>query len=584
MTNSYTRGKTMRKNVQQVLREQALLDFKQQGLDSLIAFFMEKYPNFPYAELSSEQILPEYLTIYDIPFLASYIRYSDRHLLGSGMRDEVVKEKLCYLHLHIGTILPSYRKFIWSDEITIDDLQRWLPLLSNSILKDRIMKCTKINADYKQFIDLCLDFSSFAYQNLMLLEELYPKSLIELDRLFRISNQETFCEMLKVVKEFNISISYEEMVERFFKIQKLLEFIPRESIAKYHFIIEEYLSAYSPAISPAGTLDDFDRFCNSKREAHINFLKNEFDMFTLKNFYCQVFLGIPYTTFKRVFPTLPNDYSEQYQLLLELYEARFPLMLKDDFYQRFSAYGYLKPYFQKYLLRMEEMETLSFLQQSMQIDGNSPLVTLQNSKFYFIASPLEAYQSSEGIVSSTVYSDTYFPYQEECLLAYSSFTLLSSEKNTCVVEKKDLKPQFLVAFDFATVEHLKYQKMLGLPIVIIDTETYAEKLVCSLEKMYANGDWNSYIIQKRNLFLSIQNHPWLFTKYFTPEALYKDVKIWMEKLEDWATKKLPSMFIRREFAILEQLIALNGELEVMIQKKTSSQYQKNMLQYRKIEG
>ena len=169
----------MEKQFNQILKEQIILEFHQKGLDDLIVFFMAKYPQYPYTELVPEKVLSTCLDDYEISFLASYIRYSDIALLGSSLRDEKVKEKLCFLHLHIGTILPSYRKFIWADDITIEDLKRWLPLLQNFKIKNLLLRCTQITEIYKTFLDHCLDMSSFAYQNLVLVSQLYPNILIE---------------------------------------------------------------------------------------------------------------------------------------------------------------------------------------------------------------------------------------------------------------------------------------------------------------------------------------------------------------------------------------------------------------------
>lgn len=575
----------MKKQFKQILQEQTILEFHQKGLDDLITFFIAKYPTFSCIELDISKLIPKYLEIYDIPFLASYIRYSDLNLLGSGMRDSVVKDKLCYLHSHIGTILPTYRKFIWSDDITLEDLKRWLPLLNNFKLKNRIMKCTKITEEYKHFINLCLEENSFAYQNLMLLDELYPTIVVELEKVASISNQEAFYKLLKIVTNNKLSISFDELLQHFYKLQRLLVAIPIQVLSQYSFMIEEYVREfnYFPSID---SVEEFQSFRNFKENAHLEFLKNEFDLFSLKEFYSCLFLGMKYQKFQRIFLSLSNDHSKQYQLLKALYEARFPLSLKMDFYDQFMDYGNLRPYIEDRLSEFEASHHLDFSSQLTSFDRKRTLITMDYPAFHFIISSTSSYQNSIGTLNAMIQNDTNFIYQDDCLFGYSNPVVLSNNGQTCIIKRTELKPDFLIAFDKVLFKHLTYQKAMGLPIVIIDTEAYTQKLIYRLEEKYAEQDWDSYMKLKKNLFHAIRNHPWLLIKYFSPENLYEDVRCLEQNLEMWMLEKVPSGFLKNGLEVLEQLISLNEALEEILAngKKTSFQYRKKMLQYVQNKG
>ena len=143
----------------------------------------------------------------------------------------------------------------------------------------------------------------------------------------------------------------------------------------------------------------------------------------------------------------------------------------------------------------------------------------------------------------------------------------------------------MVAFDKASPKHLAYQKAMSLPIVVIDTDSYVQKLIHSLEEKFASYDWDSYIELKRNLFFSIEEHPWLFIKYFNLQTLYEDVRIFQDRLKMWELEKVSASFLEKQLRILERLISLNEELENLLEnrKKTSFQYRKKMLQYEQIE-
>lgn len=575
----------MEKQFTQIIKEQVILEFHQKGFDELITFFIAKYPNFLYTELDVEHLLTECLEIYDVPFLASYIRYSDLSLLGSGMRDSNVKEKLCYLHYHVGTISHAYRKFIWSDDITLEDLKRWLPLLGNFRFKDRIMKCTKISENYKSFIDLCLEENSFSCQNLMRLDQLYPTTIIELERVACISNQESFWKLLKTIEKSGLSISFDKLLQCFHKLENLLELIPVSDLSQYGFMIEEYLREfnYLPFIR---TMEEFDAFRNTKEKAHLYFLEKESDLLALKEFYSWLFLGMHYEKFQKVFSKIPNDNSKEYQLLKALYEAKFPLSLKKDLYYEFMNYGNLKPYLDECLSKTEAANYLDFRPTFTFFDKTRSLITMDYSAFSFIVSSTSSYRNSKGTLSTMIQSDTDFIYQEECLFGYSNPTILSSDEHTCVIKRKGLQPDFLVAFDKLSFKHLTYRKVMGIPIVVIDTEAYVEKLVHCLEELFANKDWDAYIKLKKNLFHAIYKHPWLLVKYFTSETLYDDVRCLEESLETWMLEKVPSTFLKKQLEILERLISLNEELEEILtnEKKTSFQYRKKMLQYVQNKG
>ncbi|MCI8545367.1 MAG: hypothetical protein HFH09_03970 [Bacilli bacterium] len=570
----------MEKNFKQILKEQVILEFHQKGLDDLITFFVAKYPNFTYTDLDVEHLIPEYLRVYDIHFLASYIRYSDLSLLGSGMRDLAVKEKLYYLHYHIGTIFHAYRRFIWSDDITLEDLKRWLPLLSNFRLKNRIMRCTKISESFKRFVDLCLEENSFAYQNLILLDDLYSTAIIELERIAYISNQETFYKLLKIIMESGLSISVDQLLQCFYKLEKLLELIPIQFLSQYSFMIEEYLREfrYFPAIH---NIEEFQAFRNSKEKAHLAFLENETDLSSLKEFYSLLFLGMPYQKFQKVFMALSSDSSKQYQLLKILYESIFPFLLKKDLYYQFMNYGSLRSYLEDQI-KLEDINHLNLMLTS--IDEERSLITMDHSSFHFIISSTSSYKSSKGTMRATIQNDTNFVYQKDCLFGYSTPVILSCDEYTCVLKRNGLKPDFLIAFDQVSFKHLIYQKVMGIPIVVIDTDSYVQKLIHSLEEKFASQDWISYIRLKKNLFFAIQKHPWLLVKYFTSETLYEDVRCLEKNLEIWILEKVPSAFFKNQLEILEQLILVNEELEEILVsgKKTSFQYRKKMLQYEPI--
>lgn len=573
----------MEKQFHQILKEQVILEFHKKGLDELITFFIAKYPNFSYTELDIEHLTKEYLEIYDITFLASYIRYSDLSLLGSGMRDFAVKEKLYYLHYHIGTIFHAYRKFIWSDDITLEDLKRWLPLLSNFRIKNRIMRCTKISESFKQFIDLCLEEKSFAHQNLMLLDELYSTVIIELDKIAYIPNQEDFYKLLRIIMESGLSISFEGLIHCFYKLEKLLALIPIQFLSQYSFMIEEYLREFH-YFSPIHTIEEFQAFRNSKEKAHLVFLEQESNLSSLKEFYSLLFLGMHYQKFQKIFSNLSDDHSKQYQLLKALYEARFPFSLKNDLYYQFMDYGNLRPYLEDCCPKSEEIDYLMVMLTSF--DKERSLITMDHSSFHFIISSTSSYKSSKKTLEAMIQNDTNFVYQKDCLFGYSTPVILSSDEHTCILKRKGLKPDFLIAFDQVSFKHLTYQKVMELPIVVIDTEAYVQKLIHRLEEKYASGDWNSYIKLKKNLFHAIHKHPWLLIKYFTSETLYEDVRHLEQNLEIWMLEKVPSTFLKNQLEILEQLISLNEELEEILAngKKTSFQYRKKMLQYEKKEG
>lgn len=572
----------MEKQLKQLLMEQAISKFHQKGLDELIVFFIAKYPNFSYIELEPERLTQKYLEIYDISFLASYIRYSELSFLESGIRDINVKEKLCYLHQHIGTIILAFRNFILSDSITLEDLKRWLPLLCDFRLKNRLIKGNIITDSYKKFVDWCVDFNSFAYQNLILLDKKYSNVIINIGKLGDIIDQESLFKLLKIVVESKIDISFDKLLECFNKLHGVLGEISVSALSQYYFVIEEYLR--EPNYFSIDTLGELQAFQKFKENAHQEFLKTEYELSVLQEFYSCQFLGMHYSKFRYIFPKLQNDQSEQYFMLRELYESRFPLTLKTYLYQKFMSFGNLKPYLQNVLSSMSREENLKLEAMLTVTNKTYPLMTMQNSSFCFISSSIEDYQNSQDIVIARVQSDTNFCYQEGGFISYFNPTFLSCEENACVLQKEGLVPEFLIAFDIVSFHHLVIQKQLDIPIIIIDTQNYAERFLLILEKAYTNNDWDTYVTQKRNFFLSIRNHPWLFAKYFSLEALYEDVKIWQQKLDSWILEGLSPLFIQKQLSVLERLISLNEELEAMFQKemKASFQYRQKMLQYGQI--
>lgn len=566
----------MKKQLNQILKNQMILEFEKKGLKDLIVFFMIQYPEFPYIELNVEQIHAEYLKSYDISFLASYIRYSDLYLLKSGMQDEAVKEKLCYLYEQVGTITPSYRKFIWSNDITVEDIKRWLPLLSSFQLKNRIMKCQKITEKYKRFLDCCLDETSFAYQNLVLLDLLYPITSIEIDRLAGIQNQEAFYKLLQIVVKNNISVSYQKLFDYFANLHKILEQFSSSFLEHDYHLIVEYLK--SPLCNTEiQTMEDLQAFSQLKIKEHRHFLEQEYDVLALKEFYCWQFLGLHYQDFKVVFNKLPDDQSKQYQLLKELEFTKFPLSLKENLYQRFLECKDLQDYFRISISKIDITEELDFTFYFSHIDKSIPIMDMQGIDFQFFSASIKDYEDAQQTFTATLQSDTSFSYGE-CLVGYLKPMIVSYKKNIYTIKKE--KPDFLVAFDHVSFELLKYQKLLQLPIVIIDTEVYAEKQVYLLEKMYDYRDWDSYLTQKRNFFLSIWNHPWLFLKYFNHEKIYQDVTVLQKKITTLDLKHLPLSFIKKQLQVLKRLISLDKELETMFLKERKNSFQsvKKMLQ------
>lgn len=564
--------------VKELLEKQITEEFEEKGLGNLIAYFMAKYPNYPCADLEVQKLNSEHLKHYDIPFLASYIRYSDIELLGSGIRDSNIKEKLCFLHKHIGTISKEYRKFIWSEMIDLEDLKRWITLLIDPKIKNRIMKCTKITEELKSFIDHCLDLNSYSYQILVHLDQLYPNVSFELQDIAQLQDQMSFFKLLNMIRDHKETISYSELLNCFYKIKQLLKIISTEEVSKYWVLLKEYLRepSYKPMIS---TIAEFGQFRQEKEKAHLDFIENEYDVSKLKNFFSRLFLGMNYELFKDIFSKLPLSDDPRYLLLKKFDQALFPLSLKNDLYYQFMKYGDLRSYLEQQISVSEVILELE-LQQSVPDEVDTSISMMRNSQFVFLTMSLEEYKKQVSqkneIVKATLQTEWSFKYEEnQCLLAFPSSSLLSYHDQTCLLKGKNLHPTCIIGFDIVSFLHLKEREELDLPIVLIDTEYYAQKNNNELEQLKASGNWDLYLLKKKQLFESLKNHPWVLQKFFNKNQLYADIEQFKEHFSSWIEEDISYDFLKTELHILQRLLELDDQLS----KQYPTNVQESKIEY-----
>lgn len=583
-----------KKLIQRTLKEQVILEFQKKGLGDFITYFLAHYPNYPITKLSTEGIDSSYFQVYDIPFLASYIRYSDMNLLGSGMRDEEVRAKLCFLHLHVGTILSSYRRIIWSDSVTLEELKYWLPLFSDFSLKKRILKSTRLDEHWKELLKQCLDPNSYVSKNLAMLDQMYPQTDFELASLPALEDQEAFYKLLQLCKNDSEVIGLSELFWKFERMKIYLRMVSMEELSKQRFVIQEYLreSSYAPPIT---SREQLLLFCKEKEFVHQIFLEQEFEVQNLKQFYCRLFLGMTQGKFESIFPKIPKSKDIFYALLEQLYCAKFPLLLKRDLYHQFVKVGDLRSYIESVISVSNLVTDMEFKNMLTRVDEQATVMMLEGSNFSFVTMSIRDYQEhiirkKEPVVRALVQNNWKFHYQKEHgILAFSKNDLLSYHADgSCTLKGKMLRPACILSFDDISVMDINLHKKFQIPIVIIDTEVYAQKEIEELEQLFEMQNWDSYFDRKMQLAMSLTNHPWLFRRFFRIKMLYQDVEWWSMKLEQWIAEKVPNEFLKRQAQILYRMIEVDekiGQQAVNLEEKereTASQYKKIMIQYQKL--
>ncbi len=577
----------MKVSIDDILKEQTIEEFSKKGLDGVLGLFMATYPEYPYTELPISELNKAQLKSYDLPFLISYIRYSDIELLQCGIRDEEIKEKLYFLHTHIGTISASYRNFIWSEIITIDDLQKWLPLFLEHSVKQRILRTKRITNAFKNFLDECLDKNSYAYQNILLLNQLYQEEEIDLAYIAEQGDSKSWNKFLNIICALYIKPSFVDLGKQFCNLKKLLEQIKVEELEKYQPMINDYLKDpfhYQPLIE---TVDELKLFCKEKEKKCMTFLKDEYDIRKLKDFISRLFLGMAYREFEYAFFKIAPSNSPQYKLLEQFYKVKFATIIKDILYPEFTRMPNIRDYLEKEIVSSRSNIDLGLKNTLFSISPKKELLTLQGARFSFITMDVKEYQdkcvrSHKKLVEAEVQTDTYFDYQEKkCLLSFDATNLVSYDgKSACILKGKKLEPNGIIVFDQLQVSSLTLQKALGLPIVLIETESYAKENRNRLDRYYAEQNWQAYINLKHTLFESIKNHPWLFHKYFREEKLYDDYHQLQRYLTMLEMENVSSTFLKELQQKLEQLEFLNKEIEKNLEQswKMPFQYKKMMIQ------
>lgn len=574
----------MKLSIDDILKEQTIKEFSQKGIDRLLTLFMATYPEYSYIELPISQLNKIQVEAYDLSFLISYIRYSDMELLQSGVRDEEIKEKLYFLHTHIGTIFPSYRKFIWSEVVTIEDLKRWLPLFLEYPIKQRILKTTKITNAFKTFLDECLNKNSYSYQNILLLNQLYAEEEIDLAYIAEQGNGETWNKYLNILCAAYLKPSFIKLENQFSNLKQLLEQIKMEQIEEYQPMIIDYLKDpfhYQPVIH---NIDELEHFCKEKKEKCRIFLEGEYDIWKLKDFISQLFLGMTYSKFEYAFSKIVPSNCPQYKLLEQFSKIKFAPIIKDILYFEFIHTSDLRKYLEKEIINTRFNIDLSLKKSLFSIDSQKELLALQGARFTFITMDIKEYQDNcirnhRRLVEAVVQTDTCFNYQEKkSLLSFDSSNLVSYDgKKACILKGKKLEPNGIIVFDQPSISSLTIQKSLGLPIILIETESYAKENKKKLDFYYAAQNWEAYIDLKQALFESIKKHPWLLNKYFQEEKLYEDYDNWLQNLIMLKQEKVSSIFLNQQYKKLEQLFSLNEKI-----KKNLYQTEKIPFQHKKI--
>ncbi len=535
---------SQKEKINSILKQEIIKEFEQKKLGELIVYLIAQYPSYPYFSLPIEKIDIEYLTVYDIPFLASYIRYSDMTLLQSGLRSTEIREKLCFLHNQIGTISPRYRNFIWSDMISIQDLKRWIPLLKHYWIKERLLKSSIITESLKTYIDLCLDPNSYAFQILKMIDKRYPDEVIGIFNILDLHNQEPFYKFLKLLEYSSEEIPFFSLMACFMESREIL----------IENSLEELFKKRSPLLSKI-------------RESYWNLNQEENDLETLKNQFSKRFLGMRYSEFEALFHKIPPSKEEPYLLLEQLYETRFPIVL-ENLYPEFSKIGDFRPFLEPIIQKKESLRAFNFQKSAFSFGQSTEIATLQDSSFVLLTMSLKEYNQKKRnkFIDMKVQTDLLFEPTDDCMIAFEDVEVVSQEGNHCIVKGKDLEPKAIIAIDTISFTDINVKKILGLPIIIIDTESYAKRNAEKLNQLLEKRDWKTYINHKKKLLELLKNQPWLLLRYFKSERTIDDLTLLEQSLKNSISQSDSEQY-------KEQLSHLNREIEAQIGKQAKGNLQ-----------
>ncbi len=537
--------------INSILKKEIIKEFEQKKLGDLIIYFIAKYPDYPYFHLPIEKLDEEYLSAYDIPFLASYIRYSDITLLQCGIRATEIREKLYFLHQQIGTISARYRNFIWSDLISIDDLKRWTSLLKQHWIKEYMLRNIIITESLKTYLDQCLNPNSYAFQILQMIQKRYPNECVGIFNILEPKNYESFYKLLKILECSSEEILFSNLMACFNENRELLSETPLEELLKNR-----------------------SKLLIKLRESYGNINQeelNEKNLEDLKNFFTKIFLGMSYAEFEAIFPKITPSEDDKYALLEQLYETRFPIVLTQKLYAKFKQIGDFRIDLEPIIASMKTIRNFNLQKSAFSFGPNAELITLHDSSFIFITMSLKDYEQKcikkrEKFVDTTIQNDLFFNSPDDCMIAFEDITALSYEERHCIVRGKELVPKAIVAIDTISFADMNIKKILGLPIILIDRESYAKRNFEKLNQLLEKQDWKLYIERKRMLFELLKDQSWLLLRYFETGWTVTDVDLLRQSFEEFKPH-IPQDQLEYYQSLLIELANLNEQIEMQIKKQ-----------------
>ncbi len=96
-------------------------------------------------------------------------------------------------------------------------------------------------------------------------------------------------------------------------------------------------------------------------------------------------------------------------------------------------------------------------------------------------------------------------------------------------EKKSIKPDFVFVFDEITAKDQEVADYFSIPIYILKTEVYAQKMKEKLMSYLEQGNLDLYANRLLKMFLSFSQNHLMISKYFSLEQIEKEIASIIEK-------------------------------------------------------
>jgi len=446
---------------------------------------------------------------------------------------------------------------------------------------------------FKELIEECLDNNSYFARNLKILSDLYPEIKFEFCKLPAKEDQEQFYSFLITYQNINLNLSIDDLLQHFYGIKQLLKDISLIDYYKNRDLIEAYLKL--DEVSEINSIKELKSIIHEEEIRHQQFLINEYNIVNLKQFLSNLFLRMDYKRFEILIKQNYKKIEFEYPLLHEFYRAKFPIELKNKLYFDFMRDKELNTYIKRLRLEFNELEQIELQKSTTILDRNQEVRIFNGESFTFFTMNIHDYQEQclnkhEEAVIAIVRSDKNFQYSNEGgILGFLDTEIMSYQKDGIgLINGKNLRPSCIIAFDQIRSLDLTLKKHFQIPIILIDTETYAKLAIANLYCLFEKKDWQEYIKQKNSLYNSLINHPWLLNRYFVGERLYEDVRIFSEYVEEWSTQKISTDFLKEQLDILKMLIENNMRIDKNVSKKgnscdiIASKYQKIMVKYQQL--